>query len=217
MTDRIKDIELMKKSWSDRVPRSPEKTGESAVLIPLIYSEDKSWEILFERRALDLDVQPGDICLPGGRVETGEEPLEAALRETAEELLVPVSSIEMLGPADKVLGPGQRIIHPFAGIIEGYEGTFSKEEVHETFSISVEWFRNNPPKAWQTSLENIPPEDFPYDLIYGGRNYKFRKRKHNMYFYENGERTVWGATAAIVRNFISMYEEIFGWGNNVNV
>lgn len=209
MNDRLNDISIMKESWETRTPRAL-TNGGSAVLIPLIYDAEKNnWEILFERRALHLSVQPGDICLPGGKIEEGEEPKRTAVRETSEELVIPESHIELLGPMDEVLGPAQWIIHPYAGILNGYEGTFSEDEVHEVFTIPVGWFIENEPRLYQTTLANIPPDDFPYELIRGGRDYEFRKRKHDMYFYENGDRTIWGATAAVVRGFITLYKEVF--------
>ncbi|MCR4842959.1 MAG: CoA pyrophosphatase [Eubacterium sp.] len=199
---------LLKDKWGDRTPRPPAKEKASAVLIPLIKTEN-GWEILFERRALTLDVQPGDICLPGGGVEDGESHREAAIREACEELLITSSSIDIIAPMDGVFGPGERIIWPFLGVLRDYRGTFSRDEVDSVFTMPVKWFFENEPSRHITWMENHPKEDFPYELIYGGRNYKFRKRPFEMLFFENGRDTIWGATARVINAFLQLCRESF--------
>ena len=80
-------------------------TPGAAVLIPLL-STDAGLEVLLEQRALDLDIQPGEVCLPGGHVESGESPQQAAVRETCEELLVPAKSVHIIGDLGQQPGPG---------------------------------------------------------------------------------------------------------------
>ena len=68
--------------------------GSSAVLIPVIMKAD-GYHILYEVRAAKLRTQPGEICFPGGRIEPGEDPGEAAVREAMEELLIRRDQIEI--------------------------------------------------------------------------------------------------------------------------
>ena len=49
---------------------------QSSVLIPLI-EKNGCWELLFEKRALTLKSQPGEICFPGGAIEDVEHSREA--------------------------------------------------------------------------------------------------------------------------------------------
>ena len=55
--------------------------GEFAVLAPLVRVDGET-HLLFEVRALHMRRQPGEVCFPGGQIEEGETPLEAAVRET---------------------------------------------------------------------------------------------------------------------------------------
>ena len=69
-------------------------------------------QIIFEVRAKTIRYQPGDICLPGGRVEPGETPEQAVLREMAEELQIDQSQIEMNAPVS-IFVTGGLEIHVF--------------------------------------------------------------------------------------------------------
>jgi len=46
-----------------------------------------------------------------------------------------------------------------------------------------------------------PREDFPFDRVIGGRNYKWRVRTEKEIFYRFGDRTIWGLTARLLHAF----------------
>lgn len=179
---------------------------KSAVCIPLI-DTGKGYEILFEVRSAKIVSQPGDICLPGGMLEPGETPKEAAVRETMEELLISEEQIQMLGLMDVHHTGMGLMLYPFAVILKEYHGTFSEDEVDEVFTVPLEFFLNTEPEVYRTEAQVVPEENFPYDLIHGGRNYVWRKRRENICFYRYGNRTIWGLTARIMRSFVEIYRE----------
>lgn len=65
------------------------------VLVPLVYNEE-GIELLIEVRAAGIS-QAGDPCFPGGRIERGESPAQAAIREMVEELGIAVGIEQVLG------------------------------------------------------------------------------------------------------------------------
>ncbi len=187
--------------WYGHRPGIPERKGTSAVVIPLV-KKDGEYHILFEQRASNLVHQPGEYCFPGGRVETGESPREAAIRETAEELLINPDQIEILAELDAQMGPTGAPIWPFAALLHDYRGTYSDAEVGKVFTIPLSWFKTYKPRRSVAELMTVPDEDFPYELIPGGKNYPFRRKKQEMIFYETPEAAIWGVTARITADFL---------------
>lgn len=199
-TQITETINRIRTEWHDRKAqvRPWNKRRGSAILIPLI-KKDSIWQLLFEVRALDLDAQPGEVCFPGGRIEPGESPVEAAVRETMEELLVKENQIEVLAPLDALPGPGGPSIWPVLGILSDYKDTWSDEEVDHTFSVPVSYFLETEPEIYETLQVTIPGEDFPFEKIPGGRDYPWKKRHYTVLFYNDTDPLIWGITAKIIR------------------
>ncbi|TWU37078.1 8-oxo-dGTP diphosphatase [Novipirellula artificiosorum] len=68
--------------------RGPWRRGarQAAVAISLFQDTQCQWSIPLTRRPMGLRHHGGQICLPGGQIEPGERPQQAALREFEEEL-----------------------------------------------------------------------------------------------------------------------------------
>ena len=194
----------------ENLKRSPEyPPGTSAVLIPILEEAD-TLQILLEVRSFRLHSQPGEICFPGGRIEKGETPLKAALRETAEELLVRTDQIRILGALPVTAGPSLAPLYVFAGLLTDYKETFSEEEVAYIMKVPLQYFLDHEPEHHRVILESRMDESFPFDLIPGGRNYRWREKTYDIPFYTeiragretDPERPVlWGMTARVLDRF----------------
>lgn len=160
--------------------------------------------ILFEVRALTLSSQPGDVSLPGGKIEVGELPMEASIRETMEELNIDKEDIKIIGSMDYVVTPYNKVIYPFIGELKKSDIKGSEDEVHKIFKVPIDFFLNNEPEKYDVSIVPELPDNFPYDLIVGGKNYKFSKGKLTQYFYKYNEHVIWGFTALIIKSFIDI-------------
>ncbi len=180
-----------------------------AICIPLLYNGN-GYDILFEVRAHTVGRQPGDICFPGGRIEEKETPREAAIRESAEELLISPGQLDILALLDIYITNAGNILYPYAGILTGYENTYSEAEVEETFRVPLDFFLRTEPKIYYTSQQVVPEDGFPYDYIQGGKNYPWLKRRQkvNFYFYQDGGqlRTIWGMTAKMMHMFTEIWK-----------
>lgn len=202
--DRIADI------LKDRVPKSMEKMSEFAVLVPLIKNKGQ-WELIYEFRAMDMKTQPGEVSFPGGRLEKGETFKEAAIRETMEELNISRDNIRIIGELDYLISYANLQIRCFLGTIEGVNVDNilpNPSEVDHLFTVPLDYFLNNEPKGYDLEMMTKYNEEFPYNLIPGGKNYKFRKSKRTIYFYQFNGYTIWGYTATMTKHLITLLKDL---------
>ncbi|MFB9994898.1 NUDIX hydrolase [Deinococcus oregonensis] len=75
----------------------------AAVLVALTREPDP--RVLLTVRSTDLPTHKGQIAFPGGSLEPGETPIEAALREADEEVGLASDLPEVLGELDDVFTP----------------------------------------------------------------------------------------------------------------
>lgn len=153
----------------------------AAVLVPIVMRQ-AALHVLFTRRADHLARHAGQVSFPGGRLNGGSETaIEAALRETEEEIGLGRTHVEVLAELDPYeTGTGFRI-QPFVGLVqEGFALNVDGAEVAEVFEVPLAFLmdrRNHATHAgvWQ-GVERR------YFAIPFGRHY------------------IWGATAGIVVN-----------------
>lgn len=171
----------------------------AAVCLALMFT-DRGPEMVFEVRSSRLEEQPGDISFPGGMAEPGETPEEAACRELEEELQITKEQYERIAMLD-IMHTGNLLIYPLLVELRDYRITYNTDEVAEIFTVPVSFFVETEPEIYKISLEVKEPEDFPFDKIYGGRNYAWRKRTEKIYFYEYENYCIWGITAKLIHSF----------------
>jgi 8-oxo-dGTP pyrophosphatase MutT (NUDIX family) len=181
-----------------------------AVLIPWVKTESGD-ALLFEVRSQKVR-QPGEVCFPGGRVEPGETAVEAAVRETCEELgitadeLVDVTELEPL-----VMGDGRAVYPATARLkIDGAEVLsapgdgiaglkLSEDEVAEVFLLPAEWLTEHGLEHFDLSItsdEELPDQLLAYLERYG--NYRHTGETDWLEYEGHG---IWGLTARIMKKY----------------
>ena len=78
------------------------KGARPAAVVFILYREAGRWMVPFVRRRGDLRDHPGQVALPGGGVQPGESAWDAAQREAAEEIGVPVGTLTPIGAGDPI-------------------------------------------------------------------------------------------------------------------
>lgn len=204
------DINTITEKIKDRRPRPIEKITYCSVLIPLIKINGE-WEVIFELRAKDMNTQPGEVSFPGGRIEKNESFKEAAIRETMEELNISRENINIVGELDYLTSHTNLEIHCFLGKISGIEVdriSPNPGEVDYIFTVPLRYFLETEPKGYYMDVENTYNDEFPYNLIPGGKNYKFRKLRRTIYFYQYKDYIIWGYTATMMKHFIELIRDL---------
>jgi 8-oxo-dGTP pyrophosphatase MutT (NUDIX family) len=97
-------------------------------------------DILLTERAHDMRSHPGQVSFPGGSIDPGETPVEAALRETLEEIGVDPAGIEVFGELPELwLPPSNFAVTPILGWWRdpGPVRVASPDEVHEIHRVAI--------------------------------------------------------------------------------
>jgi len=108
----------------------------SVVIVPLFKENSKTY-LLFTKRNQNLKHHPGEISFPGGKIEEGESLIEAAKRETMEEINCPVVKIiDTLKPVMTLVS--DHLILPFVAFIDIQNLVPHDMEVESVHIISLE-------------------------------------------------------------------------------
>ena len=166
-------------------------------------ADSSGLSLLFEVRSNRLKNQPGDICFPGGKIEKGETPLAAGLREFEEETGIPASEVNVIARFDTFYGFADYTVHTFVAEIQETSLAklkINKEEVEEFFTVPLQFFKDNPPKVYEADIIS-DVADFPYEEAGISSSYNWRKSKNIIPVYRWQNRVIWGMTARIVKWF----------------
>jgi len=137
--------------------------------------------VLLTRRTSKLKDHPGQWALPGGRVDAGESPLEAAMREAHEEVGLRLTTDDLLGQLDDYPTRSGYVISPFVfWLSSDLELVANPTEVASVHRISIrELTRPDSPRFVKIPESERPVVQLPIggDLIHaptGAVMYQFR-------------------------------------------
>ena len=184
-----------------------ENFKRASVTIPIVNYNDEP-HILFEIRAKTLRSQPSEICFPGGKIEKDEHPLDTAIRETCEEMGVCENDINIISPLDLFISPFDILIHPYLITINNLNNlSINSTEVEKVFLVPLQYLLNHKPTKYINKVNITPHDNFPYDLIPSKQDYKFKTGSYEILFYTYNEYVIWGLTAKILFNFLSILKQ----------
>ncbi len=157
-----------------------EGPAREAAVLAAITDRERPGFILIHRPS-NMRAHPGQVAFPGGKLDPGETPVEAALREAHEELGIAADDVTVIGESDLYrTGTGYAVTPVLAVIPPDLAFHPNPAEVADWFEVPVDW-------------------------VFDEANHQRRAvewRGHMRHYIEmdwHGHR-IWGVTAAIIAN-----------------
>jgi len=166
---------------------------DSAVLAPFVVRGDEP-RLLFTLRPAHLRRHAGQVSFPGGAREPEDpSPLHTALREVHEELGIPVRAVDVLGMLDEIPTTSEFRVVPYVGLLD------PSVELH-------------PDAGEIAELLEIPVSELLVPGLRRTEKRVYRGVERDVYFYDVGRHTIWGATARILSNLLAVLSALPAWG-----
>ncbi len=162
-------------------PTAP-KLRPAAVLIALSPGAS-GLDVILTKRSSHLKHHPGQIALPGGKVDAGDaDETAAALREAHEEIGLDAANVRVLGKLPFHQTVTSFRVTPVVGLVRApFAPVPEAGEVQEVFSVPLSILAD------------------PENYVIEGRFWGGVRRKY--YTIPYGPYYIWGATARILRGF----------------
>jgi 8-oxo-dGTP pyrophosphatase MutT (NUDIX family) len=164
----------------DQVLRKPlHNARPSAVLVGLFESQH-GVEAILTRRSQELSNHRGEISFPGGRIEKDESVVDAALRETQEEIGLPPSDARIVGELNSM-----------------------STHVSNSHIVPIVASYSSPPNLQTTNSEvdrvfSVPLLELTRSDTFNQEHWVFSDREFQINFFYLDDETIWGATARIL-------------------
>lgn len=173
---------------TDLVKRDGQRMA--SVLMPLVLRDE--WRVILTQRPDTMPNHPGQISFPGGGRKLPETAMDAALRETHEEIGVAPEDITILGRLPSFDAVSEYRVTPYVGIVNSAAEIIpDAREVADVFEVPFDFLMNN-------------DNHIVRDVYFDGSDH----RLYDMPYDEpdGTHRNIWGMTAMMMRR---LYERGF--------
>lgn len=183
LANRLRDALAAPSAYPPLEGDLPDERGKAdvpAAVLIAITDRPEPGVILTVRRE-HLRTHAGQIAFPGGRLDPGEDAVQAALREANEEILLDSAAVEVLGSIEEYRTVTGFVVTPVIGVVPPDIPLEAHE--HEVAG----WFE--------------APLDFVLDPAnQHHRSALFQGRMRHYYEIIWKDHRIWGVTAAIIVN-----------------
>ena len=177
------------REWTPELRSEPRfvdrQTVPAAVLIALVMREEMM--VLLTQRTTQLSSHSGQIAFPGGKIDAQDaDATAAALREAREEVGLASQYVQVLGSLPNYTTGSAFVVTPVVALLNvGFEISANPAEVADVFEVPLAFVMD-------------PANHRHHTAQWQGTR---REWISMPYQDDQKERFIWGATAAMLRNF----------------
>lgn len=177
-----------------RVSLTPDgKAGTPAATVALLYPHGGATAVVLTLRQAALRKHSGQVSFPGGRLDAGETPRQAALREAWEEVGVEPGTLDVLGALTPLYIPPTRYtVTPFVAALD-HRPALAPHEAEVAALIEAPLAELFHPDAVETERRTLLGEEV------------------DVPFFAVGPYRVWGATAIMLAELAVLLEAPVRW------
>lgn len=158
-----------------------------AAVIMAWVSRPEGDHVVLTQRADTLRHHAGQVAFPGGRMDAGENAVQAAQRELHEELLIESTTFESWGFLPSLLTITGYRVYPLVGRLPAsYQATPAPSEVAAVFEVPL--------------AHLYEPNNRRSRIVTHGKN------EITMYEYQYTQQRIWGATAAMLVELLRRFD-----------
>jgi len=171
--------------WRSLLPADSSALSAAAVLVAL-FEEGGEARVVLTRRSVELRTHRGQVSLPGGRMDEGEDPATAALREAGEEIGLDAAAVRVVGWLHPLFTLNwSSFIFPVVGVLGARPSLVANpDEVARVFDVALA----------DLVGDGVYREDTwdPYE------EWSAEGQPRQIWFFDVAGERVWGATARIL-------------------
>lgn len=179
----------VRKGW--RPELTPDTARQAAALV-LLYPGSEGPLLPLTVRRDDLPHHGGQISLPGGRIDPGESPDAAALREAREEIGIDPDRVRIVGRLSSLwVIVSNHVVQPFVGVADERPSfVLEPREVSSLVEVPLASIRDSARLGWSHRVRDGVMVTYPH--------------------FEFDGHHVWGATAMMLGEFGALFAPDFG-------
>ena len=163
-------------------------TGKTSAVLVALYSDEGEPMVVLTRRSPTLRAHTHEVAFPGGRHDdTDVDHVATALREAQEEVNLDPSQIKIIGSLDWfVTGGSGSLVHPYVGVVDG----------------PPTGLRSNPGEVEAILLVSL--NELLLDEVWREELWQRDDQLVPVTFFELVGDTIWGATANMLRQLLTI-------------
>ena len=173
---------------SEQAQHSGDTGLQVAAVLVALFEEAGAVRVVLTRRSAGLRRHGSEVAFPGGMLEPGERPRDAALREAYEEIGLDPGAVEVVAelPVTRTASSASEIV-PFVGALGARpQFTPNSSEVERVFDVALGHLASE--SVYRQEIWGLPGHD-------GG---------HRMHLFELEDEMIWGATARILVSLLAL-------------